>query len=123
MECHNELVEAVGNNALPYHTVAQCVGKFHQEPVSTSDEQRLTGQCAVIEQIMDEDRQWMPLELERISGIEKCTLHRILCKELQLCKIASWWVPYVLMEVQRWVCYAICSDHLALWQQHGDQFS
>ncbi|PRD23291.1 UNVERIFIED_CONTAM: hypothetical protein NCL1_46753 [Trichonephila clavipes] len=40
-ESHSELVEALGNNPLPYRTVAQWVGKFQQERVSTSDEQRL----------------------------------------------------------------------------------
>ncbi|GFT93122.1 HTH_48 domain-containing protein [Trichonephila clavipes] len=39
MESHTELVEAVGNNALPYRTVAWWVGKFQQGRVSTSDEQ------------------------------------------------------------------------------------
>ncbi|GFQ94713.1 HTH_48 domain-containing protein [Trichonephila clavata] len=40
MECHSELVEAFGNNALAYRTVAQWVGKFQQGRVSTSDEKR-----------------------------------------------------------------------------------
>ncbi|GFQ86849.1 HTH_48 domain-containing protein [Trichonephila clavata] len=40
MECHSEFVEALGNNALPYRTVARWVGKFQQGRVSTSDEQR-----------------------------------------------------------------------------------
>ncbi|GFS57328.1 HTH_48 domain-containing protein [Trichonephila clavipes] len=40
MECHSELVEALGSNALPYRTVAQWIGKFQQGRVSTSDEQR-----------------------------------------------------------------------------------
>ncbi|GFT37122.1 HTH_48 domain-containing protein [Trichonephila clavipes] len=40
MECHNELVEALGNNALPYRTVTWWVGKFQQGRVSTCDEQR-----------------------------------------------------------------------------------
>ncbi|GFR15589.1 HTH_48 domain-containing protein [Trichonephila clavata] len=40
IECHNELVEALGNNALPYRTVARWVEKFPQGRVSTSDEQR-----------------------------------------------------------------------------------
>ncbi|GFS98274.1 HTH_48 domain-containing protein [Trichonephila clavipes] len=31
MECHSELVETYGNNALPYRTVARWVGKFQQE--------------------------------------------------------------------------------------------
>ncbi|GFW92472.1 HTH_48 domain-containing protein [Trichonephila clavipes] len=37
MECHSE---ALGNNALPFRTVARWVGKFQQGHVSTSDEQR-----------------------------------------------------------------------------------
>ncbi|GFU92205.1 HTH_48 domain-containing protein [Trichonephila clavipes] len=40
MECHNELVEALGNNALPYCTITRWVGKFRQGRVSTSDEKR-----------------------------------------------------------------------------------
>ncbi|GFX61473.1 HTH_48 domain-containing protein [Trichonephila clavipes] len=40
IECHNELVEALGNNALPYRTVARWVGKFQQGRVSTNDDQR-----------------------------------------------------------------------------------
>ncbi|GFV59988.1 HTH_48 domain-containing protein [Trichonephila clavipes] len=40
MECHSELVEALGDNALPYCTIARRVGKFQQGRVSTSNEQR-----------------------------------------------------------------------------------
>ncbi|GFW43691.1 HTH_48 domain-containing protein [Trichonephila clavipes] len=40
MECKSELVEALGNNALPYRTVAGWIGKFLQSRVSTSHEQR-----------------------------------------------------------------------------------
>ncbi|GFX92848.1 HTH_48 domain-containing protein [Trichonephila clavipes] len=40
MECHNELVEALGKNALPFRTVARWVEKFLQGRVSTTDEQR-----------------------------------------------------------------------------------
>ncbi|GFY02959.1 uncharacterized protein TNCV_979651 [Trichonephila clavipes] len=56
MECHSELVEALGNNALPYHTVARWIGMFQQ-----GDEQRSRRPVsvrtdlarAVIEQLMD----------------------------------------------------------------------
>ncbi|GFY19244.1 uncharacterized protein TNCV_4226081 [Trichonephila clavipes] len=47
MECHNKLVEALGNNALPYRTVAWCIGKFQQGHVSPSDEQRLARPVSV----------------------------------------------------------------------------
>ncbi|GFQ72045.1 HTH_48 domain-containing protein [Trichonephila clavata] len=75
MECHNELVEALGNNALPYRTIARWVGKFQQGRVSTSNEQRSGRPVSVwtdltrgvIEQLMDEDRRWTLLELERAS--------------------------------------------------------
>ncbi|GFX31110.1 uncharacterized protein TNCV_2026131 [Trichonephila clavipes] len=62
MECHSELVEALGNNnSLPYHTVARWIGNFQQGPVSTSDKQRSGRPVsvrtdlarAVIEQLMD----------------------------------------------------------------------
>ncbi|GFS88835.1 hypothetical protein TNCV_1000451 [Trichonephila clavipes] len=40
MEYHSELVEALGNNALPYRTIARWIGKFQHGRVSTTDEQR-----------------------------------------------------------------------------------
>ncbi|GFU94975.1 HTH_48 domain-containing protein [Trichonephila clavipes] len=43
LKCHNELVEVLGNNALPYRTVARWVGKFQQGRVSTCDDQRSGG--------------------------------------------------------------------------------
>ncbi|GFQ69295.1 HTH_48 domain-containing protein [Trichonephila clavata] len=78
MECHSEFVEALGKNALPYRTVARWVGKFQQGRVSASDEQcsgrplsvRTDLARAVIKQLMDEDRRWTLLELERASGRE-----------------------------------------------------
>ncbi|GFX26541.1 HTH_48 domain-containing protein [Trichonephila clavipes] len=36
MECHSELVEILGNNALPYRTVARWIGKFQRQPVMSS---------------------------------------------------------------------------------------
>ncbi|GFT44784.1 hypothetical protein TNCV_2845541 [Trichonephila clavipes] len=69
---------------------------------------------------MDEDRRWMLMELDRARGIEKCTVHKILRNELYLRKIAARWVLHALTEVERWLRYAICSDHLARWRQDGD---
>ncbi|GFX66209.1 uncharacterized protein TNCV_341841 [Trichonephila clavipes] len=40
MECPCELVETLGNNALPYRIVAGWIGKFQQGRGSTSDNQR-----------------------------------------------------------------------------------
>ncbi|GFV36904.1 hypothetical protein TNCV_4767021 [Trichonephila clavipes] len=37
MECHSELVEAFGNNAQSYRTVARWRGKFQKGRVSTSE--------------------------------------------------------------------------------------
>ncbi|GFX66914.1 histone-lysine N-methyltransferase SETMAR [Trichonephila clavipes] len=130
MECHSKLVKSLGNNALPYHTLARWVGKFQQEHVSSSDEQRSGRPVSVrtdfardvIEQLMEEDRRWMLLELERTSGIEKRTVPRILRNELHLHKIAATWVPHTLTEVQRLLHHAIYSDHFTRWQQDGDQF-
>ncbi|GFR03793.1 hypothetical protein TNCT_327161 [Trichonephila clavata] len=74
------------------------------------------------EHLMDENRPWMLLELERVSGIEKRAIHRILRDELHLHKIAARWVLHALMEVQRWLHYATYSDHFARCQQNGNQF-
>ncbi|GFQ83704.1 histone-lysine N-methyltransferase SETMAR [Trichonephila clavata] len=70
---------------------------------------------------MDEDRGWTLVKLEQASGIEKRTVHRILCNELHLHKITARWVPHALM-VQRWLCYAICSDHFTRCLRNGNQF-
>ncbi|GFX17314.1 uncharacterized protein TNCV_3553191 [Trichonephila clavipes] len=73
MECHSELVEALGNNVLPYRTVAtRWIGKFQQGRVSSSDEQRSGRPVsartdlarAVIEQLMDEGS-WTTLRVYR----------------------------------------------------------
>ncbi|GFU55262.1 histone-lysine N-methyltransferase SETMAR [Trichonephila clavipes] len=86
MECHSELVKALGNNARPYRTVARWTDLVR----------------AVIEQLMNEDRRWTLLELERASGIEKrTTVPRILRNELHLRKIAARCVSHALTEVQR----------------------
>ncbi|GFR33813.1 uncharacterized protein TNCT_299331 [Trichonephila clavata] len=91
MECHCEFVEALGNNALLYRTVARWVGKFRQGRVSTSDEHRSGRPLsewtdlarAVIEQLMEENRRCTLQELERASGIEKrfvmSTLYVLCC--------------------------------------------
>ncbi|GFX87519.1 uncharacterized protein TNCV_1330511 [Trichonephila clavipes] len=62
MECHSELVESLGNIALPYRTVARWIGKSQQGRVSTIEEQRsgrpASGRIdfarAVIEHLMDD---------------------------------------------------------------------
>ncbi|GFY57148.1 histone-lysine N-methyltransferase SETMAR [Trichonephila inaurata madagascariensis] len=71
---------------------------------------------------MEEDSLWTLLELQKASGTQNRTVHRILRNELHLRKIAARWVPHALTEVQRWLRYAICSDHFARWQQDGDEF-
>ncbi|GFR17217.1 hypothetical protein TNCT_187991 [Trichonephila clavata] len=68
-------------------TVARWVGKFQQGRVSNSDEQRSERPLSVltdltrgvIEHLMHEDRRWMLLELERVSGIEKRTTNSSAC--------------------------------------------
>ncbi|GFQ71053.1 HTH_48 domain-containing protein [Trichonephila clavata] len=86
MECNSEFMEALGNNALPYRTVARWVGKFEKGHVSTSDEQR-TGRLlslrtdlarTVIEQLMDEDRrsrQQTKRQIEKRTNASSCQLY------------------------------------------------
>ncbi|GFQ69513.1 HTH_48 domain-containing protein [Trichonephila clavata] len=95
MECHSEFVKALGNNALPYRTLARWVGKFQQGRVSTRDDQRsgrpVGGRTnltrAVIEQLIDEDRRWTLLELEMASGIEKRTTNASSCQLYMYCVV------------------------------------
>ncbi|GFQ79282.1 HTH_48 domain-containing protein [Trichonephila clavata] len=94
-ECHSEFVKALGNNALPSRTVARWVGKFQQGRVSTSDDQRSGRPLsvrtdlarAVIEKLMDEDRRWTLLELERAGGIEKRTTNASSCQLYVYCVV------------------------------------
>ncbi|GFQ94484.1 HTH_48 domain-containing protein [Trichonephila clavata] len=95
MEYHSEFVEALGENALPYRTVERWVGKFQQGCVSTSDEQRSRRLLSVwtdlarafIEQLMDEDRRWTLLELERANGIETRTTNASSCQLYVYCVV------------------------------------
>ncbi|GFR21882.1 HTH_48 domain-containing protein [Trichonephila clavata] len=95
MECHSEFVEAFENNILPYRSIARWVGKFQQGRVSTSDKQhsgrpvsvRIDLARAVIEQLMEEDRRWTLLELERTSGIEKHATNASSCQLYEYCVV------------------------------------
>ncbi|GFQ86930.1 uncharacterized protein TNCT_254871 [Trichonephila clavata] len=95
MKCHIEFVETIGNNALPYRTVALWVGKFQKGRVSNSDEQRSGRPIsvrtdlarAVIKQLMDEDRRWTLLELERANGTEKRTSNALSCQLYVYCVV------------------------------------
>ena len=42
---------------------------------------------------------WTLLELQAETGIEKRTFHKVLRKDLHLCKIASKWVPHALTKM------------------------
>ncbi|GFQ97990.1 histone-lysine N-methyltransferase SETMAR, partial [Trichonephila clavata] len=93
---------------------------FQKGRVSTSDEQRSRRPIsvrtdftrAVIEQLMDEDRRWTLLEFrEGQVASRNAPYAGISRNELHLLKIAVGWVPHVLTEVQRWLRYAIYSDH------------
>ncbi|PRD23907.1 UNVERIFIED_CONTAM: Histone-lysine N-methyltransferase SETMAR [Trichonephila clavipes] len=110
MECNT-----LGNNALTNRTVARWVGNFQHGCVSTSDEQRSGRPVsvrtdlarAIIEQLTDDDRRW--------------PLLGILRNELHLRRIAAW-LMHELPEVQRWLSYAVYSDHFTCWQHDSDQF-
>ncbi|GFW13760.1 mariner Mos1 transposase [Trichonephila clavipes] len=77
----------------------------------------------------DKASRWMDLQTymflqELLEGnwIEKRTFHKLLRSELHLCKIAVRCVPHALLEVQKWLRYAIRSNHFAFWQHDCDQF-
>ncbi|GFU61743.1 hypothetical protein TNCV_4612211 [Trichonephila clavipes] len=65
MECHNELVEVLENNALPYRTVARWIGKFQKGRVSTSDDQR-SGRPA--SHVPSSSCSWITLRIYRPSS-------------------------------------------------------
>ncbi|GFX63623.1 uncharacterized protein TNCV_2005521 [Trichonephila clavipes] len=62
MECLSELVEALGNNALPYRTVAWWIGMFQHGHVSTSDEQR-SGRLVSVRTDLASRSSWITLRV------------------------------------------------------------
>jgi lambda repressor-like predicted transcriptional regulator len=77
---------------------------------------------AVIAQCMEEDRRWSLKELERHTGIDQATVHRILRKYLHMRKIAAKWVPHELNEVQKWARYEASRVNLERYEIEGDNF-
>ncbi|PSN39059.1 hypothetical protein C0J52_10099 [Blattella germanica] len=105
-ECHAELQQALGNQALPYRTVARWVAAFKQGRESTANLPR-SGRSmsanknvsvAVVEQCLEEDRRWTVLELAQHTGIPASSVRLIVRQDLNVRKIAAKWVPHHLTE-------------------------
>ncbi|GFQ68338.1 HTH_48 domain-containing protein [Trichonephila clavata] len=64
MECHNEFVEALGNNALPYCTIARWVGKFQQRRVmrNVRDDRHVPSSSSSWMQTNDRDNKQRQIE-------------------------------------------------------------
>ncbi|PNF43802.1 hypothetical protein B7P43_G09556 [Cryptotermes secundus] len=85
-ECHSELVEALGDHALLYRTVARWIKSFQCGREASTDLQcsghpvsvRTNVSHAVIAQRIEEDRRWSLKRLERHTGIDQATVHQIL---------------------------------------------
>ena len=84
--CHSELIEALGNRALSYRTVARWAAAF-QRGIVVSADMRRTGRprtvradvaCAVIAQCLEDGRRWSLQELQAHTGIDQATVHKIL---------------------------------------------
>ncbi|GFX27391.1 HTH_48 domain-containing protein [Trichonephila clavipes] len=76
MECHSELVEALGNNVLSYRTVSRWIGKFQQGRVSTSDEQSSMVSSLVQRRSASNNGQ-APETLRTLLGMRNSTRERL----------------------------------------------
>ncbi|GFU49519.1 HTH_48 domain-containing protein [Trichonephila clavipes] len=65
MECHSELVKALGNNSLPYRTVARWIGKFIKnvcQPVMSSVRDDRSG-CRPTWHVPSSSSSWITLRV------------------------------------------------------------
>ena len=127
-ECHAQLLQAVGDRALPYRTVARWVAAFESGREASKDKPR-TGRPrtvrtdvsrAIIQQCLENDRRWSLQELATETGIDQATVHKILRHDLHMRKIAAKWVPHALTEQQKWTRYETCRVNLERYEREGD---
>ena len=110
-QCHEGLVEARGDAALPYRTVARWVRAFN-EGRDNVEHMAKPGSPSVSEEdveavsaLLDTDRRLTVRELTLEIGLSHMTLIPIIKKCLGMRNIASRWVTWDLTEAQRWLRY------------------
>ena len=123
-ECHAELQQALGNQALPYRTVAWWVGAFKEGRESTADLPRSGRSVSANKDasvaVVEEDMRWTVLELAQHTGIPASSVCLILRQDLNVRKITAKWVPHHLTEVQKWTRYKMCRSNLERFHREGN---
>jgi hypothetical protein len=127
-QCHQGLIEACGNDALPYRMAARWVSAF----CSGRDESAhlaLTGhpsisddQIELVRGLLAVDRCWTVRELSIEVGLSDQTMWHILKNKLHMRKIAACWVPHNLTDAQKWHRCAVTGLHLERYHNEGDAF-
>ena len=126
--CHEGLVEACGDAALPYRTVAMWVRAFNEGRDNVEHMARpgcpsvSKEDVEAVSALLDTDRRLTLCELALEIGLSHMTVFHIVNKRLGMRKIASRWVPWDLTEVQRWLRYDAAQTYLQLYDRVGNVF-
>jgi hypothetical protein len=125
---HQDLLEACGNDALPYQTFARRVYAFRSGRDESAHLAR-TGRPSVsdnnvelVRGLLAVDRRRIVRELSIEVGLGHQTVWHILENKLHMRKIAARWVPHNLTEAQKWHRYAVAGLHLERYHNEGDAF-
>ena len=121
-------LQALGNRALPYRTVARWAAAFQRGRVASANMSRkgrprtvrTNVARAVIAQCLEDDGRRSLQELQAHIGIYQATVHKNLREDLHICKIAAKWVPHALTEQRKWCRYKTCRIHLERYDNEGE---
>jgi hypothetical protein len=127
-QCHQGLLEACGNDALPYRTVARWVSAFHSGRDESAHLARTGGpsisdeHVELVRGLLAVGRCWTVRELFIDVGLSHQTVWHILKNKFHMRKAAARWVPHNLTEAQKWHRYAVAGLHLERYHNEGDTF-
>lgn len=108
-DIHSDLVEALGDSAPPYSTVARWAKEFKLGRTSTEDEHRegrpstssTEDNVKKVEDVVLADRRVTIRHVAEVTGISYGSVQRILVNELHMKKVSARWVPKMLNDEQK----------------------
>ncbi len=101
--------EVYGNATLDISTIQLWYKCFREGSVSTEDNPQSghpstaidNSSIAIIATVLDKDRQVLVREVVAETGIQQTAVHCILTEQLFKKKVAAWWVPHTLTDIQK----------------------
>ena len=125
-QCLEGILQAYGDVALPYGTVARWVRAFNEgrdyveHMARPSRPSVCEGDVEAVSSLLDTDRRLTVLKLALEIGLSHMTVFRIVKERLGMRKNASRWVPCNLTEVQRWLRYDAAQTPLQRYGRNAD---